>query len=40
MITWALKSLIPLKNFILLKPSMLLNFFLELDSLIARLLTL
>ena len=37
---WVLKSLILQMDFILLKSSMLLNYCLELDSLIARLLTL
>ena len=39
-ISWVLKLLIPQMVFILLKPSMLLTFYLELDSLTARLLTL
>ena len=39
-ISWVLKLLIPQMVFILLKPSMLLTFYLELDSLITRLLTL
>ena len=39
-ISWVLKLLIPQTVFILLKPSMLLTFWLELDSLIAKLLTL
>ena len=39
-ITWVLKLLIPQMVFILLKPSMFLTFYLELDSLITRLLTL
>ena len=38
--SWVLKSLILQMDFILLKPSMPLNFCLELDSLIVRLLTL
>ena len=38
--SWVLKSLILHMEFILLKPSMPLNSYLELDSLIARLLTL
>ena len=39
-ISWILKLLIPQMVFILLKPSILLTFCLELDSLTARLLTL
>ena len=38
--SWVLKSLILQMDFILLKPSILLNYCLELDSLIARMLTL